>query len=279
MKQPETTAIRMGTIMSDIKLPGIGNVPKPALIIAGAASLGIIVYAYWRHGSSSTDTSTTDTSSTLDSSIDPATGVPYADEYGYMNSGYSFQGVTDPSTGAIIGNGVGTGTVTTVSTNAAWAQAAQAYLAGIVGYDGTTVAAALGAGLLGHYMTPDQVGIWNEAIAYEGNPPQGYPPLNQTPPIGNPSPTPSKLHAPSAVHAQSIDKSHIEVFWNTISGAQGYHIKIQGPGADHTVITHNTGHYTFGSLSHNSTYHFAVAGYNAAGTGAYSGRVSGRTKK
>lgn len=185
--------------MSDIKLPGIGNVPKPMLIAAGAATVGILGYAWWKHQSGGATTSDTTTDTSLDSSIDPATGVPYADEYGYMNSGYSFSGITDPSTGAIIGSGVGTGTVGTVTTNAAWSQAAQSYLSSIAGYESNAVAAALGAGLLGHYMTPDQVNIWNSAIAFEGYPPQGYPALNTTPPTGNPPPGPPATDANIAV--------------------------------------------------------------------------------
>lgn len=266
--------------MSDIKLPGIGNVPKPALIAVGAASVGILAYAWYRHqgsASSATDTTTTDTTS-YDSSIDPATGVPYADEYGYSNgAGYSLGSVYDPSTGGTYTGGTsGTGVVQ-ITTNAQWAQAAQSYLASIGGYDATAVAAALGAGLLGHYMTPDQVGIWNAAVAFEGNPPGGYPPLNTTPPVGQP-PATTTLPAPSNFKTTGHTSHSAAFSWSPVTGALEYHMKIKGPSFDHTIITHNTT-YNVGNLNHNSTYQFYVMAQNGAGTGAQSPTISVKTSK
>jgi hypothetical protein len=261
--------------MSDVKIPGLGNVPKPALIAVGAASVGILAYAYYRHNSvaaTATDTSGTDVT---DTSIDPATGVPYADEFGYMNSGYGFLGVNDPSTGQIITSGSGTGVVT-ISTNAQWSQAAQAYLASIGGYDSTTVAAALGAGLLGHYITPDQVSIWNAAIAFEGNPPGGYPPLNVTPPTGQPPPTGNTLPAPTGFKSTGHTKSSAALAWNAVPGALEYHIKITGGGLNHTVITHNQT-YNVGSLKKSTSYQFYVMAQNGAGTGAKSPTITVKT--
>lgn len=264
----------MGITLSDVKLPGIGNVPKPALIAVGAASIGILAYAYYRHNSgASADTAPSDTT---DTSIDPATGVPYADEFGYTNSGYGFLGVNDPSTGQIITSGSGTGVVT-ISTNAQWSQAAQAYLASIGGFDSTAVAAALGAGLLGHYMTPDQVGIWNAAIAFEGNPPGGYPPLNTTPPIGQPPPT-TTLPAPAGFKTTGHTRTSASFSWSPVPGALEYHMKISGPSFDHTIITHNTT-YKVGNLNHNSTYKFYVMAQNGSGTGPASNTVTVKTSK
>jgi hypothetical protein len=260
--------------MSDVKLPVIGNIPKPALIAVGAASVGILAYAYYRHNSvagTSTDTAATDT---VDTSIDPATGVPYAEEFGYGNSGYGFLGVNDPSTGQIITSGSGTGVVT-ISTNAQWSQAAQAYLASIGGYDSTAVAAALGAGLLGHYITPDQVAIWNAAIAFEGNPPGGYPPLNTTPPVGQPPPV-TTLPAPTGFKTTGHTSHSVALSWSPVSGALEYHVKIKGGGLDHTIITHNTT-YNFGSLKKSTTYSFYVMAQNGAGTGKPSSTVSVKT--
>jgi hypothetical protein len=260
--------------MSDVKLPGIGNVPKPALIAVGAASAAILAYAYYRRSSAApSDAGTTDTGVT-DTSIDPATGVPYADEFGYTNTGYGFLGVNDPSTGQIITSGSGTGVVT-ITTNAQWSQAAQAYLASIGGFDSTAVAAALGAGLLGHYMTPDQVGIWNAAIAFEGNPPGGYPPLNVTPPVGQP-PATTTLPAPGGFKTTGHTYHSVSLTWSPVAGSLEYHIKISGPAFDHTVITHNTS-YTVGNLNRSSTYRFNVMAQNGAGTGAASPTVSVKT--
>jgi hypothetical protein len=263
--------------MSDIKLPGVGNVPKPALIAAGAAALGIVAYAWYKHKSSGSSTPDTSTDPSLsDSSIDPATGVPYADEFGASNGGYGYLGVNDPTTGTVIGSGVGTQVVTQATTNASWAQASQAYLTTYGGYqDSSAVAAALGAGLLGHYMTPDQIGIWNSAVAFEGDPPQGHPPLNTTPPTGQP-PAQTTLPAPAGFKTTGHTSHSVSLSWSPLAGALEYHIKIKGGGYDHTVVTHNTS-YAFGNLSHSTTYSFYVMGQNGAGTGAPSKTISVKT--
>lgn len=252
--------------------------PKPALIAVGAASVGILAYAWYKHNSSTpSDTDLSGSTDTTDSSIDPATGVPYADEYGYGNSGYSYQGVTDPSTGQIIGSGVGTGVITQASTNAAWAQSSQAYLVTYGGFqDSSAVAAALGAGLLGHYMTPDQVTIWNAAIAFEGDPPQGHPPINVTPPTGTP-PASTLPPAPANFKITGTTTTHVGMSWSAVPGALGYHIKIKGGSLDHTIITHSLT-YTFGALKKNTSYSFYVMAYNGAGTGAASPTLSAKTK-
>lgn len=264
--------------MSDVKLPGIGSVPKPAVIAVGAASVAILAYAWYRHNTGATaDTTTTDTTAVDDTSIDPATGVPYADEFGYGNSGYSFQGITDPTTGTVIGTGVGTGVVTQATSNAAWAQTSQSYLVTYGGFqDPQAVAAALGAGLLGHYMTPDQLVIWNAAVAFEGDPPQGHPPINSTPPVGQP-PINTKLPAPSGFKVTGTTVSHVGLSWSAVPGALEYHVKIKGGSLDHTIITHSLA-YTFGDLKKNTTYQFNLMAQNGAGTGAATPTLSAKTK-
>lgn len=267
--------------MSDVKLPGIGNVPKPAVIAVGVASAAIIGYAYWRRSkNSSSAAATTAASTATDTSIDPATGVPYADEYGFNNSaGYSFPGVYDPSTGATIGSGVGQGTIVTVSTNAAWAQASLAYLASVGGYqDSQSIGNALGAGLLGHYMTPDMVSIWNAAVAFEGEPPQGHPPLNITPPIGNPPPPTGKLHGPTGAKVVSTTKNTATVSWNAVPGAKHYRIYRSDVG--YNIGDSASTRVTIGGLAANHTYHFyirALDGNNVIGD--KSNTCSGKTKK
>lgn len=154
------------------------------LVIGAGALVGGGAILYYRHQQNAaaaatpaagTDTSGYDTSG----DIDPTTGIPYADEGAGMDGAYgttpSALGYYDPTTGQYIGTGVGTSTVTTVSTNAAWAQAAAAYLVN-QGYDGATVTAAIGLYLLGAPLTQDQYDIVTAAIGFEGNPPQGAPP-------------------------------------------------------------------------------------------------------
>lgn len=154
--------------------------PKNKKILAGAGlvAAGILGYMYYKNRSASSAAATTDTSSTDPNAIDPNTGIPYADETDYSGVGTSpgLDGVYDPTTGQYIGTGVGTalGGITTVSTNAAWAQASEAYLTNL-GYDPATTAAALGAYLLGVPLTSDQYAIVQAAIGFEGTPPNGAP--------------------------------------------------------------------------------------------------------
>lgn len=272
--------------MADVKVPGLGNVPKPALIAVGAASASILVYAWWRHKGAANvpqDAAATTPTVSSDTSIDPATGVPYADEYGGYGGfgGYSGIGINDPTTGGIIGGGYGSGVVQTVTTNAAWAQAAQLYLTTVAGFqDSNAVAAALGAVLLGHYVTPDQVTIWNAAVAFEGYPPQGYPPLNTTPPGhgGSTPPPATKLKAPTGVKVSSTTKTTVSLHWNKVTGATHYRIY-------DNVSSYNIGDSVdtathIGGLQHNHTYRFHVRAMDAKGhLGPSSASVTAKTKK
>lgn len=269
--------------LSDIKLPGIGNVPKPAVIAVGAASAAIIVYAYWKHtqhgGGSPTDAPT----ASPDSSIDPATGVPYADEGGGYGTpgggnggGWAFPGVWDPTTGTYIGRGVG-GTVLQVTTNAAWAQACLSYLVTVGGYqDSQAVGNALGAGLLGHYMTPDMVSIWNAAVAFEGQPPQGHPPLNITPPVTPPAT--GKLAAPTGLRMTESTRTSVHLQWNAVVGASHYRAYDNVSG--YNVADASSPAVWIGGLKPNTSYKFHVAALDSRNAiGKPSVTITGKTKK
>ena len=76
------------------------------------------------------------------------------------------------------------GVILAPSTNAEWAQQAEAYLSNI-GYDAQTVAAALGKYLTGQTLTSDQSAIVAAAKGFFGNPPTTPPlPPTTTPPPG-----------------------------------------------------------------------------------------------
>src|SRR6516164_11250344 len=126
-----------------------------------------------------------------DTNIDPATGIPYSQEYaGYGGYGVGGGGIPqqfgyyDPATGAYI-SGTGAGAqVIGPGTNASWAQQVEAYLQ-TVGYDPTAVAAAIGKYLTGQTLTSDQAAIVAAAQGFYGNPPQFVPPISQGTPSGN----------------------------------------------------------------------------------------------
>jgi hypothetical protein len=151
------------------------------LVAGGGVGLIGLIYVYRKQSQANTTGAT-------DPSIDPATGIPYANEMGGgLNSPYgttpSLYGYTDPSTGAFI-TGVGSGgVVTQPSTNASWAQQVEAYMQNL-GYDPTAIAAALGKYLTGGMLTSDQQSIVQAAQGFFGNPPQSVPPIQVTPPPG-----------------------------------------------------------------------------------------------
>jgi hypothetical protein len=157
-------------------------------LIVGILGGGVVVVYYVMRARSTA--AATGTGTATDNSIDPATGIPYAEEDSGYSGAYgttpSLYGYTDPSTGAFI-SGVGagaTGVVTAPSTNASWAQQVESYLQNL-GYNPTSVAAALGKYLTGQQVSADQAAIIAAAQGFYGNPPQGAPPILQAPPSGN----------------------------------------------------------------------------------------------
>src|SRR5215831_14623294 len=150
------------------------------LIIEAVGAAGIVIWYIMRAKSQPSS-----------SGVDPATGVPYSDEYsGYGGYGVAGGGIPqqfgyyDPNTGAYI-SGTGAGAqVIGPGTNASWAQQVEAYLQS-VGYDPVAVAAAIGRYLTGQTLTADEAAIVAAAQGFYGNPPQGAPPISTTTPSGN----------------------------------------------------------------------------------------------
>jgi hypothetical protein len=163
---------------------GMSKKGKTWLLIGGFGVAGIVVWYVVKNRSASSTSAT----GTTDPSIDPATGIPYAQEMGGAYAGGmgttpSLYGYVDPNTGQFI-SGVGSGnTVLAPSTNASWAQQVEAYLQNL-GYDPTAVAAAIGKYLTGQALTADQSGIVAAAQGFFGNPPQGAPVPVTSPPGG-----------------------------------------------------------------------------------------------
>jgi hypothetical protein len=166
-----------------VHVPGLGNVPRGGLIAGIAVGIGGGLYIWWRHKNASP----TPTSA--------ATGFGYG--YGYGEYGYNNPAFNEPyiggefGYGGAYGYGIGVGygagvpyppSVPTqlATTNAAWAQAAESYLANTGGYDPATVAGAIGIYLSGGTPNSNQQSIIEAAIAFQGYPPtagpNGYPP-------------------------------------------------------------------------------------------------------
>jgi hypothetical protein len=199
------------------------DMPKPAryAVLAGVTGVtAFLLYSHhkntgswnpWKAGTKTTSggqaadiNPVTGLAYSQDNVTDPITGETYlaeAQQYGSVQaaeaavsayglstgggSGIPVNPVSPPPAGSpntVVGGSVYT-------SNSAWAQAATAGLTDI-GYDGTAVAAALGAYLTGQPVTADQAKIINAAIAEFGPPPIGnfqvilQPPIKPTgPPV------------------------------------------------------------------------------------------------
>ena len=192
------------------------------VIGGGVAIAGFAEYRHYKATGSWSPFATGSTpngaaSGTAQSGTDPITGLPYsddnatdpltsetylaeADQYGtvaaaeaavsaYGQSTASGSGIpvnpASPASSGSINTVVGTSVYTS---NAAWASAATAGLTD-VGYDGPTVATALGAYLTQTPLTADQVTIVNTAIAEYGPAPVGSLQVIRAP-IAKPAPPP-----------------------------------------------------------------------------------------
>jgi hypothetical protein len=189
-----------------VKVPLAGNMSKKTLTFVLGGSAALVVFLWYRHrkNASASTTGTTTASSAATSSaatdpnaIDPATGVPYSQEYGYTgidpNTGLPYSqsaagGLYDPNTGQYIYPGTGTPAPTvptaTITTNAEWAQSAESYLTASAGVDMATLSAALGKYLTARQLTAAEQSLADQAIAFAGYPPVsgpgGYPPAMHT---------------------------------------------------------------------------------------------------
>lgn len=238
------------------------KVNKTTAYISLAAAAGIVGYAWWQRqaGGSTPVETTTDTMS----GIDPLTGLPYSDEFGFGGDfsgiGYSGFGFLDPVTGATIG-AYGQ-TITQVSTNAAWTQAVVAYLVQ-QGYEGTAVTMALGKVFGGSPVTDDELRIWQAATASQGQPPQSHPPIihAQTPTPTTPANPPTTVTGLKA----TAFREHIDLKWNPVANATGYVIYVNG--SYKTTTLYSQEHVW--NLRPNTTYRLGVVPAIRTSAGKY----------
>lgn len=167
--------------MADANIPGLGKMPKWA-IIATAIGGGLVIFYVVRkqNAAGSAAPQSTQTPDSTATAIDPATGYPYGSPedqaalsgtggagygYGAGTAGYDYY-PTSMDTGS---------TVTTPSTNQEWSQDAVSMLSQ-EGYNPETVSGALGVYLSHGRLTANQASLVQQAIALLGQPPQGdYP--------------------------------------------------------------------------------------------------------
>jgi hypothetical protein len=222
--------------MADAKMPGIGKVNKPTLIIAGLAAVGAAFYAYEKKKKDAAAATT-------------AAAAAYG--YGYAYGGYGYGGIVGGAGGAGnyggygyggYGYGAGSGGGVVVPppppqqvpvNNTQWVQFAQTFLAS-QGYNANLVGTTLNAYIHGQNVGANE-NIVQAAIAFEGNPPtagaNGYPPsINTSGSNGGQNPgggvTGGKAqyadNPPKNLHLISGGKTGVKIGWDPVKGASHY---------------------------------------------------------
>lgn len=161
----------------------LGGKNKKLFVIGGLVTGGLVFWEYRKSRLSA---------SVPAGSVDPGTGTAdtgpgdYTDPYASDTSGLF--GYVQPGGG--LGGAPGTAAANIPVTNAQWSQLVQQLLVND-GFDPVSVSVAIGHFLAGTAMTLDQDSIRQAAIALEGPPPQGAPPVKLSPatPGGTTNPT------------------------------------------------------------------------------------------
>lgn len=282
------------------------------VVLAGGGAIAF--YALYRHkqstGSWSPFSSGTASSTTAASGTDPITGMPYsddnatdpvtgqtylaeADQYGsvaaaeasvtaYGQSTATGSGIpvnpASPASSGSVNTVVGTSVYTS---NAAWEQAATAGLVS-VGYDGPTVATALGNYVTQTPLTPAQVTIVNTAIGEYGPAPVGNLQIIPAPASGPGAATPVAAPTISGGHVISATTNSITFGFNQNNAVKVVY-NLVGPGippsgrSSTAKVSTSAVQATFNNLEKGHSYTLYVTPYNSSGTGGIQGHIDGAT--
>lgn len=192
--------------MTDVHIPGIGDVDQRYVVGGAALVAGIVGYAWWKNG----------------------TAAP-ADVPAYNGGDVSGDLVTDIPGGAAgapaNSGGAAHDSSTTPDTDAEWAQMAADALES--SYELKAISTALGRYLTGQTLTAQQETIVRAAIAYMGYPPGGHYPIK----TGGGS-TPSALEQPTGVYVSSTGQTWVTIHWDAVTGADDYRVYCGGSFAE-----------------------------------------------
>lgn len=290
--------------MADEVTIGGKKFPKWGIYASIAGGLGVIGYVWYQHKQNSSASSSsgidpvTGMPYSQDNQVDPLTGMTYLQEaqaYGSVSAAESaaqaqnYQGADAYGYSGGTVSGVpystvsGTETGTNYTSNAAWAQAAEAGLTDI-GYTSTDVSGALGRYLAGLSLTSDQATIVYAALAEYGTPPVGSfqvilaPSTTPTTGSGNgtgtgtgtgsgtgTTTTPQAPEPVSWVSAQWVNATSANVHWAPSSGATQYQVRVTYQ--SQVTQTHMTTgeNYTITGLTPDHTYGVHVVAIGASG--------------
>lgn len=296
----------------DNPFKNLSTTQKYVVIGGGAAIGGYALYKHkqssgtWNPFSSGTAAATT----TAASGTDPITGMPYSDDSAtdpitgeqYLQEAQQYgsvaaaeASVTAYGQSTATGSGIpvnpaspaSSGSVNTVvgtsvyTSNAAWEQAATAGLVS-VGYDGPTVAGALGAYVTQTPLTPAQVTIVNTAIGEYGPAPVGNLQVIQAPASGPGAGIP--VAAPTIGNGKVLSATTTSITYQfTQNGAVKVQYNLVGPGlpasgrSSTASVSTTQVQATFNGLQKGHSYTLYVTPYNSSGTGGAQGHIDGAT--
>lgn len=254
----------------------IAGFDKKFVVIGGAVLVIVIGVVYYR----SKQQSASSVDAAGSTSIDPATGYAYgsaedaaalASQSNYVNPaqyGYGYGGNYVPS---------GTTAATGFTNNAAWAQAAEAYMVDIGG-DANLIGNALGKYIAGAAVTSDQQSLIQQAIAFEGIPPvggtNGYPPSIRTATTAPTEPpadtTPTNVAPPQVKNLRAVHKQPwmITLIWDPSPGATSYTVNYGiAPNWSMWHTTTSSSSAPIGNLKPSTKYSFSVVSYKGVAHG------------
>lgn len=291
--------------MTDLKLFGKQVKPPVAIGLAAGAVFVVIVVVRARRNSASSAASSASSapSSAATLAATAAGGDPYPPDGSTGNSSDPYS--TDPGTGQTYGDesysgGTGGGGgffAPPVSqqppgsfvSNAAWSQAAEAYLAGNDG-NAETIGNALGKYITGQRVTPAQQTVIESAIAFEGYPPvsaaDGFPPgIRRDQGSAHPVPGPVEhkpTKAPGGERAE-VSGTTVTLSWEPAKEATEYQLDVHRKTAGGGLATTFTGRvhgesHRLSGLARRADFRWTVAAVDKAGVGPRSPEHSFATK-
>lgn len=243
-----------------VNVPVAGRVKKAYVIVPAGLALAYVTYRWYQYRQDSA-------ADAGPAASDGTYTTPDLSDYGLSTTGGSTTVTGNNGNQTTDGTGG-------LATNADWTNKAIELLTN-QGYDGATVAAALGDFLARRSLTAAEASIARAAIAVAGQPPVGGPfPVNEQATTGGTG----VLAAPANLRAwDKTTDTQIGMQWDPVPGAKHYRIYRNDLGSEPIGDSYDTKFWARG-LTPNHAYSFHVAAISADGkTGKSSNTYTART--